>query len=65
MLTGKLTANKKMLESQQIPTDRFFKRMEVFIFKKYNDKGQCYYHCGDCADDESPYFIPCEWVIIK
>ena len=65
MLTGKLTANKKMLESQQIPTDRFYKRMEVFIFKEYNDKGQNYYYCGDCEDDESCYFIPCEWVIVK
>ena len=50
MKTGKLMANKKMLESQNIPTDRFFKRMEVFIFREYNDKGQLYYYCGDCAD---------------
>ena len=65
MKTGKLTGNKKMLESQEIPTDRFYKRMEVFIFREYNDKGQLYYYCGDCFDDEMPYFIPAEWVIIK
>ena len=65
MRTGKLIANKKMLESQQVSTDRFFKRMEVFIFKEYNDNGKMYYYCGDCFDDESPFFIPVEWVIIK
>ena len=65
MKTGKLTANAKMLETQQIPTDRFFKRMEVFIFREYNDKGQLYYYCGDDPDDKNPYFIPAEWVILK
>ena len=78
MKTGKLTANKKMLESHDIPTDRFFKRMEVFIFKtidkrkipmKYAVKlctcHDIFHYLGDCADDEMPYFIPAEWVIIK
>ena len=78
MKTGKLTANKKMLDGHDIPIDRFYKRMEVYIFKtidkrkipmKYAVKlctcHDIFYYCGDCADDEMPYFIPAEWVIIK
>jgi|AntAceMinimDraft_18_1070375.scaffolds.fasta_scaffold75054_5 hypothetical protein len=75
MLTGKIICTNKQLESHDIPTDRFFKRMTVYIFRtidkrkipmKYaiklctcHDK---FYYCGDCEDDEMPYFIPCEWV---
>ena len=78
MLTGKIICTNKQLESHDIPTDRFYKRMIVYIFRtidkrkipmKYavklctcHDK---FYYCGDCEDDVSPYFIPVEWVIIK
>ena len=75
MLTGKIITTNKNLESHDIPTDRFYKRMEVYIFKTINKRKipmkfavklctchDMFYVIGDCEDDESKYFIPVEWV---
>lgn len=78
MKIGKLTANEKQLDSHDIPTDRFYKRMIVYIFREIDKRKipvkyanffcSChdeFYYCGDCEDDEIPYYIPKEWVTIK
>jgi len=72
--TGKIIATNKMIESHDIP-DRFFKRMLVWIFGYVDTRKipmklavhfcTChheFYYCGDCEDDELPYFIPTEWI---
>ena len=75
MLTGKIITTNKNLESHDIPIDRFYKRMEVYIFKTINKRKipmkfavklctchDMFYVIGDCEDDEMPYWIPVEWV---
>ena len=74
MKTGKIIVNEKQLDSHDIP-DRFYKRLEVYIFKtidkrkipmrlaiKFCNCHNKFYYCGDCEDDEMPYFIPVEWI---
>ena len=75
MQTGKIITTNKNLDSHDIPIDRFYKRMDVWIFKTINKRKipmkyavklcTChdeFYYCGDCEDDEMPYWIPVEWV---
>ena len=77
MKTGKITASNKMLESHDLPLDRFYKRCLVYIFREV-DKRKIpvrylnlfhpdfneFYYIGDCEDDEQPYMIPKEWITI-
>ena len=45
--------------------DRFYKRAEVVIFgEPVEIDGEKFYIIGDCEDDEIPYYIPVEWVLI-